>query len=344
MEIECRTFRPEDLPRVLALYRRIFKEERGEAEWRWKFAANPDGESLIMVAAHESGIVGHYGLTPRRFKVGDEVLIGYQEVDLMVDRSFSGRGIFQRLGELAYAAARERGSSFTFGFPNTRSLPVGTRKLGWKPVAPIPIRSCYLDLGARLPRGLGLLGRLGQPLLSAVSLRSPGGGRSKGLEVRPLERVPEEAEELWSELRAGFAVAGERGRAYLQWRYLDHPVRHYELLGAFRQGRLAGLTALRLDPPGEREVWILELLAEDAVAAAALLQRALLRAREQGAAVVKLWWLGDERLQGLLRGRLFLRRRAPFYHVIRPLGPPELMAYLERPDVWFVTLGDGDGI
>ncbi len=78
---------------------------------------------------------------------------------------------------------------------------------------------------------------------------------------------------LWARLEPEFPVSLVRDRAYLGWRYRDHPVNHYRILGMQDGGELVGWAVVANDGAGLQgrppELPVVDLLAPRALLGAA---------------------------------------------------------------------------
>jgi Acetyltransferase (GNAT) family len=118
--------------------------------------------------------------------------------------------------------------------------------------------------------------------------------------IAPAAEFPSECDALWEAVAKdglnpaapghGLSLTIVRDRKYLNWRFVECPVRKYHILLARRQGRLSGYAVLRTGVNGDmRRGYIVDLLAlpQDRGAAAALLRESEKWFREQGAQVVQ---------------------------------------------------------
>ncbi len=342
LSVTCRPFAPHDLDSLLALHHRVFHENRTREQWEWKFLGNPDGEAIIMVAEAGQEIIGHYGLIPRTFFAAGHQLTAYQEVDLIIDRSARQPGLFRTLGMMAYRAAVQRGAPFTYGYPNTRSTPVGVQKLGWEPVAPIHLLSRYAAMEQLAYTGLRPVARAIQCSLDRwISWRNRLDNRPA---VKPLDLERQTDAIFWEDYTRGQQIIMRRSPDYLKWRYARSPAREYEAFFVDSATGPRGVAIARVVQEKTMVLWLLELTARDPAAWHSLIDHCCSMCRERNIPVMKSWQLGptDERRQLARHG--FIRRRAPVFQVVRPLGSKAVMDLLRSPARWYVTLGDADGI
>lgn len=88
-------------------------------------------KTLHLGAFVGNQIVGYNSSTPHNFKFGDSQITGYQSGWAVIDPNFRKRGIFFNLINTAKEILKEQAGAFIFGFPNSNSEPIFTKKLGF---------------------------------------------------------------------------------------------------------------------------------------------------------------------------------------------------------------------
>lgn len=202
-------------PQILALFEQVFAHSMPPALWDWKYC---DGRGASIVARHDGRVVAHYGGLARSVLFFGEPRTVVQIGDVMVHPT--ERGILTKQSGFARIAATffdlsvgyGTDSLASFGFPNARAM--------------------------RLGATLGLYDELDKIL--EVSWPVSPAGRSLRYKLRRLDNGAEAAhlvETVWQRMRADLrgAVVGVRDWAYLQYRYVNHPTLHYELLAVTRR-------------------------------------------------------------------------------------------------------------
>jgi hypothetical protein len=271
-----RCYRPGDEDGILALFGRAFPgAQRGLATWRWLFRDCPQGARITVAEAADGGIVAHYAAIPLRLWCrGEERPVGHY-VDSMVDprwRRLGRRGPF-----LATASAYFRWfgdpapNHLNYGFPNPQALRLGVRHLAYEVVH------------QRFPT-LFYNGFEERPLRRLNS-------RGADCSARPVARFGHRHAGLWERLRPSIGLALCRDPAYLNWRYVDAPLRYEcrEILD--RTGAVRGLFVLRHGWAGQPITALVDLLVAptDVDALACALRCALGPVRDRVAARLELW-------------------------------------------------------
>lgn len=207
------------------------------ARYDWLYVNNPAGSSTVCLLRDEDSgtIVGSTALLPRNLCANGTILRAGIAADLMVDhrhRSLGPSIILQKgiLGRLA-----ETGVDVVYAFPNPKSIPM-TRRIGYRQVAQrmalvLPLRS-ETFLRERIPNGgvrkavamlidiaLYLRPRLYKPLLTS------------GCRHFVATSFDNSFDDIWSRIRSGYALIGEKTSAFLNWRYRDSPQGDYAVFG-----------------------------------------------------------------------------------------------------------------
>lgn len=327
MGVHLRLLEEHEGPAVVDLFRRAFGGSIDLKLFEWKYRRNPQGPSIEAVAEDSGRIVGFYGMQATTFLDPDgQPVPTYQETDLMVDPASRGQNLFARLGTFAYEEGARRGAPFTYGFPNSRSTPVGKRKLGWRVLQVWPLWSLYLR--ARMPGRLAVLDGLLGPVrnLPGTIARRRAGAGSPAREI-PADRYAPPAPS---------GIATQRSEALLRWRLAENPLAEYRCLAASDDAAMV-LFTLR-ESRGLRE-----LVLVDAFGPVDKLEGLLPSIIDLGiqaqADVVRCWAGRDTALGQALAGAGFLHRPGPNLTINLMAEGHE--AFLD-PANWAVTVLDSD--
>ena len=325
---------------------------------RWMYEQNPGGRALEYVTLSGSLVSGHIAALPFRYKLGPRTVTAGLVVNAITHPGFRGKGIFIILTELLNKRCAEAGIEFTFGYANSNSergclRHLAYRELGRFPLWILPFRLRRIA-AAQEPRpaawqsaAAGLAG----PAARAWSFaRRPRTGH--GIDVEPVREPGSEFDGLWESVRAGYGNILVRDRAFLDWRFVQAPTRHYEILAARRDGRLLGYLVSTTTPvQGLKWAMIMDMLVADSgegrVAAARLVEEHVLRARAAGADLAAgLMFRHAPAAAGLRRNGFFvapsrlLPREFPILIHWNMAGKePEALFDLKS---WYLTMGDYD--
>ena len=211
--ITVREFRDDDLDEVLEVLRASLGENpllrRTPALFAWKHLDNPFGRSIVLLAESGGRIAGVRAFM--RWDLvgpGDVRLRCVRAVDTATHPDFMRRGIFKQLTMAAIDVATADGVDMVFNTPNPKSG-AGYMKMGWSEVGPI---------GVMIRPGVGIVRGTGDP----DSLP----------EASDFLRTPIPAVGQDTPDRAGQGLRTPRTRAYLDWRFAQHPTARYSMVQA----------------------------------------------------------------------------------------------------------------
>lgn len=292
MSLDIALCRDGDVAEVMEFFDRHWQAghilSRDEALLRWQFGAPAgralDGDLSMLIARENGRLVGTLGLIPADFTIHGETVPGVWLAMLRSLQDGATPGIGMKLmaavRDLPFAAAGTLGMNETvvrlFRFFGYR--PVVTRR-----------RMAILDR----PVTAFLAGTAAEELPPSPTLPPPAEtvDSDTGITVTALEAgqpVPAAWDDVWTTELAPRLAGGTRNRAYLDWRFTQHPHFAYRRLLALRSGRPAGLAVFRHEAVRDHPVTVVrlvELLGDDD-AQAVLAAHVLGEARTGGAAFV----------------------------------------------------------
>ncbi len=181
----------------------------------WLYRRNPNGECRIALALDGDGsYVGMMALIPFRMTNGSAIIDTVAVVHVLVHPKCRGRNLFVRM-ILAVNQERQRTDEWLIGHPNESATPGWHRtKMVFRTVDDVRVR---LPLLRRSRWRSGQAVRLSEAILASCDLS---------------------ALDDWRRTLGSPALAVDC--AFLKWRFLDHPIHHYELFGWLDGDRLLG--------------------------------------------------------------------------------------------------------
>ena len=230
---------------------------------RWQYRENPFGPSPSWVWDDGGQIVAHYTAYPVPFLLDGQRTTAAFCVDAAVVPSHQGRRLFTPLARALYADCGARGMPVSVCYASNPVAMRGVAAAGihWKPrlrTLVLPVDDGWLARRFRLPRAAASVVRRTVFRLG----RGPVGDEVDG--------PPDDLDLRWSRtVRAGDIRNGvDRGRTWFDWRYAASP------LGPYRYFTAPGAVAVVAERQdfGGRFGYLLELLADDAEAARAVLR------------------------------------------------------------------------
>lgn len=226
-----RPYRPEDEQGVLELWREAFGREMDTAVWRWKYLDGPFGHRIVLCLDEEGRVVVAYPGVPYPFTCQGRTIRVIQPMDSMSHPQYRGT-ISGRKGLYAHAVEHyfdlyggDEEALCMYGFPGARHYRLGNRLLGYTLLSR---QAAYLR--ATTPR-------LPWPCFSRIRVERWTPELGLGL-----------FDVLFSEIAPHYPMALVRNKAFITWRFFEHPLRSYQLwLARTAKGRVAGYAAVNMD-------------------------------------------------------------------------------------------------
>jgi hypothetical protein len=348
---------PSDAPGLVALAEAAFDTHWTPEFIAWKYFQNPAGPVLGASAESDGRLVGSFGHTPVRLKLGAKETVAVQAVDAMVLAEFRRQKVFLKLAQQTYSRLDAAGVPLAYVFPAASVRAPFVRQFGYVESGAVPrfVKVVRAD-------GLGqVLGRPGpkswldQLAWAGASARGELAARPSraGLRVSAVSSFDARFDRLWQSCAGSLTIAAVRDAAYLNWRYCQNPLRQYVILIVEHGEQLLGCAVL-LHAAEPSVTYVIELLLADQGEAAgqALLAEAAGRARQAGSALLQCWMLRHHRVyvralegsgfvywpSGALPG--WLGYATPF--IVRMATGAGHAPEPAALDNWFLSMGDHD--
>jgi GNAT superfamily N-acetyltransferase len=281
-------------------------------------------------------------------------------VNAITHPDFRGKGIFIVLHDELNKFASRTGIEFTLGYANINSYKGCLRHLDYKELGRFPLWVLPLNLPkimAAQKSKQGIFWRIAARAAGPFFHLERAAFRPRGRKSCLIEKTPEfgaEFDEFWETAKEGHANILIRNRDFLNWRFVAHPTRRYDIFTARSEGRLlAYLVGTISSIEGLRWGVIVDMLADgtdDGKRAAKHLVASFTRyARAQGAdlAAALMFKHAVEaralRRNGYIKSpRRFLPRDFPVLIRWNMLSPAPATLY--NLSSWYMTLGDYDAV
>jgi len=198
---------------------------RDLANWKWKFKGkNPAGDPLMIYAANDSEIVGHFAAIPMKYWIDGESVIGSHSAAMMIDPKWQNRGLIKFVADKLIQELEIQGIPFTYGYPNENAYELHIKLLSYEEIAKQQFYIKFIDSNNVEKENFG----------------------SGGLTWEKIHKFGAETNDLWEKSKNEYKVIVERKSDYLNWRYLDRPDVPYHIYGVFNGNRLEGYCVLKL--------------------------------------------------------------------------------------------------
>jgi GNAT superfamily N-acetyltransferase len=352
-ELSIHWYEREREPDYLALYRETFGVSPAEGYFSWKYLDHPLSLNATTVACLDGKIVGALGSIPKAFTVGGSRMIGAHELDMMVKKEYRNRGTFFSLFKFRLETANEKGIALSFGMNDKVLRTFAERFLGYRDVDTVPQFVRVLDPSryARDKYGSGVRGKLTALAhtlllpLTDLHVRIHTLLAKRRYRLRRRDRFDDGFDQLWERMRSVLDIAAERTSAYLNWRYVENPVRQYEIYAAEESdGTVSAFIVFACLPEPRGCGVILDLVVApgEPVAALLLLAQALARMKSLGATTAVAWCFPDQRNADALRIAGFAAQEQNLFLQVRRIREELDWDYLCDRRRWFISLGDND--
>lgn len=224
---------PDDREGILRLRSIVFPKEdlekRAADFWDWEFTSGPAGPGRAFVVEAERAIVGHFAVIPQQYEAGIS-LSGGLAVDAMTHPDFRREGVFRRLVTFASERLRQE-FQVAIAFQIRQQVLPGMMAGGWQPADTVPVL-------LRPVSWAGVARDLGLPL-------RPRAGKRPARRVASIRPLTGADLEMLDPLVAISNPRQPRTAAFVRWRYLSSPGRHYNLLGLFDMDELRAFVVTR---------------------------------------------------------------------------------------------------
>jgi GNAT superfamily N-acetyltransferase len=230
------------------LYRHLTRQST-ERRFGWLYLGNPSGHAQVWVAENPQTreMVGASAVFPRRLYINGRQTLGFVLGDFCIHPDYRSLGPAVRLQRACLEEMNPEIRTMGYDLPGDRMLPVH-RRLGIAPQDRLirlakPLR-VNRKVAGKIPmkglvRGLSSIGNKALKWRDAV--RAFSAAHEIAWHQGP---CGEEFSTLAARVSAGQGITTARTAAYLNWRYLSHPLRHFEILTARCDGVLAGYLIL----------------------------------------------------------------------------------------------------
>ena len=230
LEITVREYRPGDEAAILAAFNRAFAavdphfQPRSPAVWEWQYRRNPAGAYVWIAVDAEGEVVAQMAGIPIRMVQDGQEVRWNQVADTFVDPRHA-----RSLRNLYYAVAKPYADRYSgapperdpvgYGMPVRRALRIGGRQLGYE-VVRSQNKLCAAPADVRQERA------------GAVALEE-------------VASFPESIVAVQRRVEAAPCAVAVRDRAFLDWRFVQHPQLVYRRAVASRAGEPLGLAVYR---------------------------------------------------------------------------------------------------
>jgi hypothetical protein len=314
-----RPFKTGDEQGVLSLWRAAFEKEMDPAMWRWKYEDNPYGHQVVICEGEDGRILAMYSGVPYRATWKSETVRLSQLMDIMSHPDYRGEGLFVRAAQFFFDIyGPPEGSVCLYGFPGGYHFKLGAKILNYE----------ALDGGT--------LFLVGEP----EEIRK-GRNMFRG-RIQRVEQCGPEFDRLASACLKHYPFSVIRDSTFLQWRFLNHPQKSYEIW-VYRKYLGKRVQAYAVLGRKDDEIHILDLLAPNS---GGILEdftgRLAAEFKRRGARRIVAWLPPKHFLSSRLLASGFVKTKEPFGFIptVKILHPELSCQWISEN--MFYTMADGD--
>lgn len=316
-----------------------------DAWFRWGYEQSPfRPNSCWLVETEDRERVGFTALMPRRMKLGDQIRDVGQAANLNVSAEHRSANAAIKLQRALVSHLDQSDLELAFGI--TRNAVGVLRRAGYRDIGTFSRWIKYFRTEHRLKAKIPWSSpRWAISRLLDLSLRLRTAETFHGLpdkfQILVNPEFDERFDALWEIAAPNFAIATERTRDYLVWRFGNDPQSQYQTLAVQdAQGKLCGFLIYEFPEPDTVEPMcsIVDILPADVEALNALMTTLCRRLRHAGAVGITMKYFGSPMIENALRRFGFFRRISD-YHLLAHLHPrlKECENDLLAPERWHVT-------
>jgi len=344
---------------IVALFEKVYGKTMGKTEskqhWQWEYLKNPVHSISIKLAWNNGNLIGQYSANPLVVWANGQEVMAALSLDTMTDPDYSGMGVFSETAKSLYDDLVEKKFAFIYGFPNSKSISVFLKYLGWQIISPPPILVCPLDVGPFIRNKtksdlLGsLVGKATKPLLKLFhnhSLRD----NNNHIEIRMEKKIDLWANDLWLRCCNQHKIWIVRDYKYLSWRYDVRPESQYNIFSAWVNNKIVGYVITTSQTRDEGNIcFILDILADCKVSGVVekLLVTVKNQAIENNDALISSMAMPSSVYRKVFRKLFFIALPQKIFPQElnfggRPLNNQISNEFFFNPASWYISWGDTD--
>lgn len=203
-----------------------------------EYFRNPSGDPIISLGYDRENnlLAGQYVVIAQRMYVANQQINAILSLNTLTRKTYRGQGVFVNLAEDVYRKGAEKGIYFCYGAPNQNSHHGFIAKLE------------FIDIGI-LPLYLKIINPFNL-VLEKVGIHI----KSKGkIDIKSNENIIDitlsnvsAMQKFWDNVKGKYPVMVVRDADFFRWRYLDVPIRNYNIFAFMEKGNIKGYIVTRI--------------------------------------------------------------------------------------------------
>jgi len=303
---------------VLSLWEAAFQNQIKASLWQWKYIDNPYDTTIILCKNTRGEPVVFYGGIPFASTCHGRSVKMIHLSDIMSHPDYRGSGVFIHTANAYFDTFGNRDDvAVMYGFPGKYHFDIGVKYLQYS----------HLGKGAAFLTGK----------VDMIKKMTP----SPGTLTRAHE-ANEDFDNLWQTLKKVYPFTVVRDKAYLKWRFFNHPAKNYEIWCLENRGKnnYCGYMVLNLE--GEKAIIVDMLLPDSKNLVADMAGSVALMMEKRGFTTMETWLPETHFLVTLLKSAGFEQNPEPIGII------PTIRLFDKELDLadsgrdFYYTMGDGD--
>lgn len=261
MNYSVRQYQPEDEKEIVRLLDEVFNgwpkfdlQCSPLDHWRWKFIDNPPKITVVSLAISDGKIIGSTHGLPQKLKIGEQIFLSIQSVDVATHPDFRRMGINTELNSLRDVIMKNAAIDFRYAVSSNPIL-VNSYKRAGAQALPFTLENLFrirdIALHIKMTSKKFSLRKYGLYILKIPnrfkSMKKVSNKLSYDFKITKIDRFDEKIDEFWSQVRPQYKFVVERDRDYLNWRYCDPRGGNYVIKVAEAENKTLGYTVLRIN-------------------------------------------------------------------------------------------------
>jgi SAM-dependent methyltransferase len=222
---------------IVSHFNQVFNQQRSVEHWYWKYQNNPQGGPCVSMAFANSSkeLVSHYSAYPLAITKSGESTQTYHVGDTFTVESYRGVGrgktnLLSRVVRLFHRYWCEGKVDFFYGFNTGRIQKLGKLFLNYQAISEV------LEYSYQRNEQLEIEFNCSQKRQIRIL---------KGFRIEIMEQCDNWADKFFSQVKNDYPLIITRDKAYLQWRYEQHPDFSYQYIVLKRWGKVIGWWVIR---------------------------------------------------------------------------------------------------
>ncbi len=208
-DFTVRSYRPEDRPYVMALWKTAFGKEMPISLWNWKYQENPFGCHILLCINDAGEPVVMYGGVPYQAQLNGKCVEITQLMDIMSHPDYRKTGLFIHTGNAFFDTfGGPKKSVMLYGFPGKYHFEIGQKYLAYLKTTKDVV---YLS---------------GDPTILSGNNSICSNG-----DIEQYSDIDASFDNLWKRCQDNYPFSIIRNADFIRWRFKEHPFRRYEIWG-----------------------------------------------------------------------------------------------------------------